>query len=127
MLTGLASIDFDVDSFQVGLVTASATFDATAETGQAWSDHSGNQVAATGTAYTGPMTLSGVTFPWSSKALDCDDVVIDEDASGFTDARYAVWFHVGSGLILGHQDFGQDVGNIDGPLTLETPNGLFSI
>lgn len=55
---------------------------------------SANAVATGGTSYTGPITLGSQSWTDESGVMtfDAADVSLDEDGSGFTDARWGILF-----------------------------------
>ena len=93
---GLSStpVDFDTDTISVAVMTDAYTPDTGDTSAQVyWSDVSASQVA-TGTSYTGPIALAGKTLALSTgvAVFDANDVVIAQDASGFTNGRRLVFF-----------------------------------
>jgi hypothetical protein len=85
-------VDCDTDTIKLVLLTSSYVPDNDETTIQHhFDDISANEVA-TGTAYTGPITLTSgsVSSTGGVMTLDYDDVVIAADAGGFTNARWFV-------------------------------------
>ena len=111
-------IDLDTNTVKIMLVTASYTPSATTH---ATTGNLTNQVAAS-TGY----TAGGSTVANKAIALDAgnvewshDDVTFGQNATGFTNARYAVWYgSTGSGLIM-YMDLGGNKSVTGGDLTLD--------
>lgn len=84
-------------------------------------DFSADQVA-TGTGYTGPITLTGDTFTLTGavSALKASNVTIAQDASGFTNAYWAILYDAttSGNYAIGYVDLGGPVGNVNGPVNL---------
>lgn len=121
-------VDFDTDTIKLALIDDTLAPDET--THDNWDDLSSNEVSGDG--YTAGGETLTVTVEKSSAVVTVDsgDTTWSQEAAGFTNARYAVWYKVGGGEssspILGHMDMGSDKGNVSGPLTIETPNGIFT-
>ena len=115
------AIDLDGTGIKVMLVTASYTpnqahdFIDDADANEV----TGSNYTADGEAIANPaIALDSNTVEWTH-----DDVVWAQHASGFTNARYAIWYHdtgtpATSKLIM-YMDLGGDKGNQSGPLTLD--------
>lgn len=84
-------------------------------------DLSANQVAI-GTGYTGPITLTGDTFTLTGavSALKANNVVIPQDASGFSNAYWGALLDATTpgNYVIGYVDLGGPVGNVNGPINL---------
>lgn len=84
-------------------------------------DFSAQQVA-TGTAYTGPITLTNTTYTRSSGVvtLDFDNVTVSQDASGFTTGYWAILYNdtVAGKYAIGYLDLGGPVSIVGGPMTI---------
>lgn len=84
-------------------------------------DFSANQVA-TGTAYTGPITLSSVTYNRSNGVvtLDAADITVAQDASGFTNGYYGIIYDdtVAGKYAIGFIDLGGPVSIQGGALNI---------
>lgn len=91
----------DSNTFYYGLVTSSAPTPTRNTVAPHWNGSGTTnfytyQVSIGGTSYTGPKTLGSFTFTESSNifTLDfADPPTISQDASGFTDARWAILFN----------------------------------
>lgn len=84
------------DAIMVGIVT-SATVPTIATVGAHWAgtgttNFATNQVAVTGTSYTGPKTLTTVTWANAAgvSALAADNITMAQDASGFANGAYGI-------------------------------------
>lgn len=124
-------VDFDTDTIRVAVMAATYTPDGgDASAQQYWSDISANQVA-TGTAYTGPITVAGksVTLSSGTAVIDGNDIVINQDATGFTNGRWIV-FHKYSGVdatspLMWYGDLGLNRSIVTGSLTFSwNPLGI---
>lgn len=121
---GGAPVDFDTDTIKCVVLDDTFTPDTGDATVQEHFDDVSAKEVATGTAYTGPVTLSTVTVTLSSgvATFDAADITILTDAGGgFTDARYfAIYKDTGtpgtSPLIL-IGDLGSNQTNVSGDLT----------
>lgn len=131
------AIDFSVAGAQdlrVALITSAVNPQAALRgTAVFFSDLGATQV--TGGGY----TANGLVITNSSKAFsfpttnvlrwDVEDLVWTQNASGFTNARYAILYRFVTALtsspLIAAYDLGSDRGNVAGDLRLETPNGIF--
>lgn len=113
------------NALKMGIVT-SATVPGVGTNDPRWgaggtTNFSTNQVA-TGTAYTGPIALTTVT--WARAAgvvtLDFDNVVVAQDAGGFTDGAYAIVYNdtVSGKYAMLSIDLGGPVSLVTGALTI---------
>lgn len=85
-----------------------------------WTDFSANEVSGTGYTSGGAAVANpSLTESGGDMLYSHDDVVWSQDAGGFTDARYAIWYFAATGDLIGYLDFGEDKGNVDGPLTID--------
>ena len=118
--------DLSSDTFKLGLVTSVVT-PTGATSDPRWGSGGGTNLStnavATGTAWTGPVTLSGVTWTIVSgtPTFDASDPsTIAQDASGFTNARWGVIYNdTDAGKrALCFIDLGSDRSIVTGPLTL---------
>lgn len=116
-------VDFDTDTISVAIMTSTYTPDGgDASAQQYWSDISANQVGLA-TAYTGPITLASKTSALSSgtEVLDAGDIVVAQDAAGFTTARWIVFFkNTGTPTtspLMWYGDLGSNRSNVTGSLT----------
>lgn len=117
------SFNLTSDTLKMGIVT-SANVPTVDESDPRWgaggsTDFSANQVA-TGTAYTGPITLTGVTFTRTAgvNTLDFADILVAQDAAGFTNGAYGILFDdtVAGKYCVGFIDLGGPVSLQSGPL-----------
>lgn len=91
-----------------------------------WSDISANEVSTGGTAYTGPFVAANVTLAQIGATKDIrlngDNMVIGEDAGGFTDGLALVWFNdtgtPTTSLLMFKQAFAVAFGNTFAQLNL---------
>lgn len=117
-------------SIKVGLVKS--TYTPNVSTDALFSTIISGGKEVTGTNY----TAGGVAITGSAVALDAgspfvpvwvhDDVTWAQHASGFADARYAVWYDTADSRVILLLDLGADRGNVNGPLSLDIDavNGL---
>lgn len=119
------SFNLLTDTLKMGIVT-SATVPTVSTADPRWgaggtTDFSANQVP-TATAYTGPITLSGVTFARASgvSTLDFNDITVAQDAGGFTTGAYGILFDntVAGIFALGFVDLGGPVSIVGGALNI---------
>lgn len=84
-------------------------------------DFSADQVA-TGTGYTGPIALTGDTFTLTGavSSLKANNVVIPQDASGFSNAYWGILYDAttAGNYCVGLVDLGGPIGNVNGPINL---------
>ena len=113
------------NTLKMGIVT-SATVPTVGTADPRWgtggsTNFSTNEVA-TATAYTGPITLTNVTWTRSSGVitLDFDNVTVAQDASGFTNAAYAIIYNdtVAGKYCIGFIDLGGPVSIVSGALNI---------
>lgn len=115
---GGVSFNFGADTLKVGIVN-NATVPDTGTDDPRWgaggtTNFATNQVA-TATAYTGPITLAGVTWTRAGRVtkLDFNDINVAQDAGGFTDGYWAILY---DDTVAGKYAFGAiDLG---GPVSL---------
>lgn len=114
-------IDFDTDTLKVSLHTASYTPSATAH---AAFNSVTNEV--TGSGYTaGGVALTGMTLTETAGAVtfDANDITFTQNASGFTNARYAVIRKdtgtAATSTLFAVIDLGADKGNVSGDFILQ--------
>lgn len=123
------AINFDTpggNGIKVMFVTSSYTPDSEAH--DFIDDVSANEVSGTGYTAGGvavtntAIALDGGTAEWSH-----DDVTISQNAGGFSDARYAVWYHdtgtESTSKLIMYMDLSSDRGNVSGDLTLDADAG----
>lgn len=79
-------------------------------------------VSEAGTAWTGPVALSSLTCGLDGSfdlVMDAaDPAQIDQDASGFADARSVVFYFAADGRIMMHHTEATAFGNTTGPLDI---------
>lgn len=114
-------VDFDTDTIKVMLTTSAYTPSAT---GHAAKNSVTNEV--TGSGYTaGGATLTSLSVTDSSGTItfDAADVTWSQNASGFTNARYAIIYKdtgvAATSTLIAYIDLGADKGNVDGDLILQ--------
>ena len=119
-------VDFDTDTLKVIVLTRTHSVDTSeTSTDEHLDDISADEVS-TGTAYTGPITLTtvAVAFNGLTTEVSADDVTIDQDVGGgFTDARFAV-IYKDSGVaatspLIVSIDLGEDRDNTLGDLIFQ--------
>ena len=91
--------DLDTDDWRMGIVTAT-TVPAVNTAAPHWggtgtTNFATNQVATTGTSYTGPIVLTAETWMLNANgaAMDCADISLAQDASGFTNGAYGIIYN----------------------------------
>lgn len=127
---GTANIDLDDtvdgDDVRFGIYTESAINQHTVDNVSALT------AVATGTAWTGPVSLANMTFAKNGSnqpTFDADDPAqIAQDAGGFSDGRSVVVFLQSTGRILWNYIHGSVFGNVGGPINITVnANGFFNI
>ena len=119
--------DMDSDAWRLGIVTSTTTpgVNTTAPHwgGTGTTNFSTNPVA-TGTAYTGPNTLT--VNSWTLTASGADwrlaDVTIAQDAGGgFSNAAWGIIYNNtdSNKRAVAYVDLGGPIGNVSGPITIE--------
>jgi len=83
-------VDLDTDTIKLVVLKTGFTPDTTGSTAQEHFDDISSSEVATATAYTGPITLVGITVSEAAGVVkfDATDVTIAIDGSGFTDATH---------------------------------------
>lgn len=117
--------DLDADDFRLGIVTSAVTPAVNTAAphwgGTGTTNFATNQVA-TATAYTGPIALTSEawTLTATGAAMDFADVVVAQDAGGFTNGRWAIVYNNtdANKRALGYLDLGSDRSIVAGSLTL---------
>lgn len=119
------SFNLSSDTLKMGIVT-NATVPSVGTNDPRWgvggtTDFSANQVA-TATAYTGPITLTTVTFTRSAgvSTLDFDNITVAQDAAGFTDGYWGIIYDdtVAGKFALAYVDLGGPVSIVGGALNI---------
>ncbi len=117
--------DLDGDTLKIGLVTSVVT-PALSTAAPHWggtgtTNLATNQVA-TGTAYTGPITLTTKSWTVVSNVptFRADEVVVAQDASGFTNARWGIIYNDtdANKRAIAFVDLGSDRSIVSGSLTM---------
>jgi len=116
-------VDFGGDTLKIALVGAGYT--PAQSTHDLFDDADSNEVS--GVNYTsGGETLASKTVTESSGTVTFDntvDITWSQDASGFSDARYAILYKdsgaAATSPLIAYADLGGNKGNQDGDLTLE--------
>lgn len=129
---GATSVDFDNDTLKAILLKSTYSPNITATGHEFLSDVSSHQVL-TGSAYTGPITLAGVSVvaAGTTATMYANNIVIAKDvASGFANARYMVLYkHTGNdntSPLIFLADFVEDQRNTTGTFDIKfDPTGLF--
>ena len=128
--------DLDSDSFQMGIITTAATpavnTAAPHWAGTGTTNFATNQVVTTGTSYTGPIALSAEswTLGATGAAMDCGDVSLAQDASGFTNGRWGIVYNNtdANKRAIGYIDLGSDRSLVAGSLTITmNASGILSL
>lgn len=118
--------DLSTDVLKLGLVTSTVTPSATTADPR-WGAGGGTNLStnavATGTAWTGPVTLASVawTIVAGTPTLDAaDPAQIAQDGSGFTNARWGIIYNDTSAgkQALCFIDLGSDRSIVTGPLSI---------
>lgn len=93
-----------------------------------WSDFSANEVSTAGGYPSGGIVLATVTYTLIAgvPTLKADDIELAMNAAGFTDAAYGIVYNSSAtnGEALGSIDFGGDVSEQAGPVTVEFIDGV---
>jgi len=121
----------DSDVLKLGLVDDTITPTA-ADTTPTWSDYSTNEVATTGGYTANGETLTTVSFTETdgTATLDADNVSLDQDASGFTDAYWGILYNStnASGAAIGFVDLGGPVSEQAGPVAINwNASGILTV
>lgn len=118
--------DLSADTIKLGLVTSTVTPSATTADPR-WGAGGGTNLAtnavATGTAWTGPVTLAGGswTIVGGTPTYDATDPTqIAQDGSGFTNARWGIIYNdtAAGKQALCFIDLGSDRSIVTGPLSI---------
>lgn len=91
--------DLDGDDWRMGIVTT-ATVPAVNTAAPHWggtgtTNFATNQVATTGTSYTGPIVLTSEAWALNATGatMDFADISLSQDASGFTNGAYGIIYN----------------------------------
>jgi hypothetical protein len=117
------AIDLDTDSIKCMLVKS--TYTPAAATHDFIDDVNAEEVAAGASYSAGGPALAGKTMTLAGgvATFDANDVTIAQNASGFTDARYAVLYQdsgvAGTSKLIAYADLGGNKSIQGGDLTLQ--------
>jgi hypothetical protein len=93
-----------------------------------WADYSANEVSTDGGYPAGGVILATVTFTLINgvPTLKADDVELAMDPAGFTDAAYGIVYNssAANDEALGAVDFGGDISEQAGPVSIEWLDGV---
>jgi hypothetical protein len=124
---GKAVHNFSTATLKLGIIdntTAPARDDATPR----WADYSANEVATTGNYTANGETLTTVAFAMTSgiPTLTADDVVVLENASGFTDGYYGILYNdsATNDEAIGYVDLGGPESEQAGDVSVEWNGGV---
>jgi hypothetical protein len=128
--------DLDTDDWRMGIVT-SATTPAVNTTAPHWggtgtTNFSSTQVATGGTSYTAPIVLGSEAWALNATgaAMDCADISLAQDASGFTNGRWGIVYNNtdANKRAIGYVDLGSDRSLVSGSLTIQmNASGILSL
>jgi hypothetical protein len=119
--------DLDGDDLRMGVITTSTTPAVNTAAphwgGTGTTNMSTNQVATGGTSYTGPIVLTAEawTLTATGAALDCADITLAQDASGFTNGRWGIVYNNtdANKRCIGYLDLGSDRSLVAGSVTIQ--------
>jgi len=122
---------FDTDTLKLGIVDDTITPTA-ADATPTWSDYSANEVSTAGGYTANGVTLSSVTWTESGgvATLDAADVSITQNASGFTDAYWAILYNDtnAADMAIGFLEMGGPVSEAAGPVAINwNANGILTV
>ncbi len=118
--------DLDSDDWRMGLVTSTTTPAVNTSAphwgGTGTTNFATNQVGTGGTSYTGPIVLTSEAWALNATgaAMDCADISLAQDASGFTNARWGIVYnHTDANKrAVGFVDLGSDRSIVTGSLAI---------
>ena len=118
--------DLDTDDWRMGIITTAATPAVNTSAphwgGTGTTNFSTNQVATGGTSYTAPIVLTSEAWALNATgaAMDCADITLAQDASGFTNARWGIVYNNtdANKRAVGFLDLGSDRSLVAGSLTI---------
>lgn len=130
--------DLDTHTFKLGIVTGVTPTVATAIPhwgGTGTTNYASNQVAVGGTSYTGPKTLTSVTWVLSATGgtFDFADIAMAQDASGFTNGAYGIIYNDSNAPANKHAiafvqlATANDASLVVGAINISTPSGVLSL
>jgi hypothetical protein len=128
-------INLSADTIKLGLITTSTTPAATTAVpcwGAGGTTNMSTNAVATGTSYTGPITLGTVscTLSGGKMVFDAADVSVSQDASGFTNARWGIIYSdtATNKNCIAFVDLGSDRSIVSGPLSITwNASGILTI
>ncbi len=118
--------DLDTDDWRMGIITTAATPAVNTSAphwgGTGTTNFSTNQVATGGTSYTAPIVLTSEAWALNATgaAMDCADITLAQDASGFTNGRWGIVYNNtdANKRAVGFLDLGSDRSLVAGSLTI---------
>jgi len=118
--------DLDTDDWRMGIITTAATPAVNTSAphwgGTGTTNFSTNQVATGGTSYTAPIVLTSEAWALNATgaAMDCADITLAQDASGFTNGRCGIVYNNtdANKRAVGFLDLGSDRSLVAGSLTI---------
>lgn len=118
--------DLDSDDWRMGLVTSTTTPAVNTSAphwgGTGTTNFATNQVGTGGTSYTGPIVLTSEAWALNATgaAMDCADISLAQDASGFTNARWGIVYNNtdANKRAIGYVDLGSDRSIVTGSLAI---------
>lgn len=118
--------DLDTDDWRMGIITTAATPAVNTSAphwgGTGTTNFSTNQVATGGTSYTAPIALTSEAWALNATgaAMDCADITLAQDASGFTNGRWGIVYNNtdANKRAVGFLDLGSDRSLVAGSLTI---------
>ena len=128
--------DLDTDDWRMGIITSAATPAVNTAAphwgGTGTTNFSTNHVATGGTSYTAPIVLGSEAWTLNATggAMDCADITLAQDASGFTNGRWGIVYNNtdANKRAIGYLDLGSDRSLVAGSLTLQmNASGVLSL
>jgi hypothetical protein len=128
--------DLDTDDWRMGIITTAATPAVNTSAphwgGTGTTNFSTNQVATGGTSYTAPIVLTSEAWALNATgaAMDCADITLAQDASGFTNGRWGIVYNNtdANKRAVGFLDLGSDRSLVAGSLTITmNASGILSL
>ena len=128
--------DLDTDDWRMGIITTAATPAVNTSAphwgGTGTTNFSTNQVATGGTSYTAPIVLTSEAWALNATgaAMDCADITLAQDASGFTNGRWGIVYNNtdANKRAVGYLDLGSDRSLVAGSLMITmNASGILSL
>lgn len=122
--------DLDTDDWRMGIVKSAAnggidpavSTDAPHWGGTGTTNLATSTVVTTGTSYTAPIVLTAEAWALNATgaAMDCADITLVQDASGFTNGRWGIVYNNTdtNKRAIGYLDLGSDRSLVAGSLTI---------